>query len=121
MANEITLNLRLDYASGNIADKIVIDNLSVTTSTTTLIHNRQAVGTSEEALLLGDVAAGGYLIGVNRGATDYIEIRNATGGGDLIRMKPGEPCCFRLSSDATAPFVISDGTGSTFEYLLLGA
>jgi hypothetical protein len=118
MANEITLNVRLDYASGSIRDGIIgADALSVDLATQVLLHNTQIVGTSEEALLLGDVTAGHWLIAVNRSASGTISIRAATGETNLVDLDPGEPACFRLAAAATAPFVIAS-VEATLEYLV---
>lgn len=80
---------------------------------------RQAVGTAEEALVLGDVAAGGWVCVKNHGPTNYVQIKAATGETPLIRLKVDEFCLFRLDAGATAPFVQANTAGVEIEYLLL--
>ncbi len=83
------------------------------------IHNTQNIGATEEALLLGDATVGGWFMAVNRHATAVISLRQATSASDMVDLKPGEPCLFRLSADATAPFAISTVAGAELEYVLV--
>lgn len=122
MADEITLNLKLRFAKGgtDVTFAPAVD-LKIDVAGSQLIHHIQSVGTSEEALTLGDVAAGGYFICINRDATNFVELRSGTGATDFIRLKAGDACCFRLSNDATAPFAIADTAACEIEYYLIEA
>jgi len=119
VANEITLTGKLKFAKGSVLDRLDVDGLAVTVTGTTSLHNVQKVGTVEEALLLGDAGVGGYFCGVNRHATAVIEIRSGTGATDLVEIQPGELALFRISGDATAPYVISTVNNAELEYLLV--
>ena len=124
MANEFTLTVRGKYDNSGTYVTFpdsAAQQISITVAGTRYLANRQSVGTTEEALELGDLSTGGYLIGVNRDATNYMEIRSGTGATDLIRLNAGEVCCFRVSGDATAPYVIANTAAVEFEYLLLSA
>ena len=110
MANELTAaGLTIAFAKTNCPSfSLSPASLSITVSGTQWMDNTQAIGTSEEAILLGDVAAGGWCFFQNMDATNFISIRAATGATNLIKLLAGEWCLFRLSADATAPFAIAD-------------
>jgi len=119
MADEITLSaiFKAAFGSSEILERIT--DLSVDMAGTIAIHNIQTVGTSEEALLLGDAGAGGWFFGINRDATNWVAIRSATGVTDLCKLLAGEFALFRLHGDASAPFVIADTSSCSLEYWLL--
>lgn len=117
----ITLTTTLSVTLGSTSDSLSVSNLAVSVAGSRMIHNRQEIGTSEEALILGDVAAGGFLIIVNRDATNFVELRSGTSATDFVRLKPGEPALFRLSPDATAPYAIADTAACEVEYILVEA
>lgn len=118
MAGEIKLTVLLKFAKSSTTTEAKVNDLAVTVTGTRFIHNRQSIGTSEEALDLGDIATGGWFVAINRGATNFIEIRSGTGATDIIKLKAGEPCCFRMSGDATAPFAIANTAAGDLEYWL---
>lgn len=121
MANELTLTSTFSFTKNSSTFALSASGLQVDVSGTNAIHNRQIIGTSAEALVLGDVAAGGYFIGINRDGTNFIEIRHATGGTDLVKMLAGEVAMFRISGDATAPAAIADTANCELEYIILDA
>ncbi len=85
------------------------------------IKHKQNVGATEEALVLGDVTVGGWLVARNNHATAVISIRQATSAADFADLGPGEGCVIPISTDMTAPFVISTVAGAELEYLLVDA
>lgn len=122
MADELTLTIKAVLA--NSGTKVVFPDsaaqtIEVTVSGTGLVHARQTIGTSEEALDLGDIATGGYFVAINRDPTNYVQIRSGTGATDLVRLEAGETCAFRLSPDATAPYAIADTAACELEFLLI--
>src|SRR3990167_865110 len=122
MADEITLTWKVTFSKGGTeftfpdAAKREI-KISVTGSR--FLHGRQSIGTSVEALQLGEVVTGGMLFGVNRDATNYIEIRSGGAGADLVRAKAGEPFFFRVSADTAAPNLIANTAACEVEYVLI--
>jgi len=81
-------------------------------------HHTQEIGTSEEALLLGDLATGGLVWVHNKDATNYIEIRPGTGVADMIKVLAGEwQGPFRFAS--AAPFAIADTAACEVEFVML--
>lgn len=119
MSAEISVALAMVARKGGTVAGLDLGRIAVTWTGNNALHNRQTVGTSEEALVLGDCGAGGFLILVNRAASNYVKIRPASGAADLIRLRAGEGACFRLDAGATAPFVIADTAPCELEYVLL--
>ena len=82
--------------------------------------NNQSIGTTEEAIQLGEVGTLGYAIFINRDETNYLEIRSASGAGnDIIKLKAGELAMFRFGSDVTAPYAIANTSACVLEYLII--
>lgn len=111
MANELTLSgLTIAFSKSNCPPvNFSPTSISPTVAGTQWMDNVQLIGTSEEAILLGDVAAGGYCFFQNMDATNFVTIRAASGAADLVKLLAGEWCVFRMA--ASAPFAIAD-TGS---------
>lgn len=124
MANEITITAKLTFTKGGTSvtfPSASYQTFNVTVSGSRFIQMRQAIGTSEEALDLGDIATGGYFIARNHDTTNYVEIRSGTGTTDLVRLNAGEVCMFRISSDSAAPFAIANTAAVDLEYVLIAA
>jgi hypothetical protein len=121
MADEITLTVKLRYEADGDETELGVDDLSITVAGSQIVHNVQSVGTSEEALNLGEVATGGVLLAVNRDPTNFVELRAATGETDAVRLNAGEPAVMRVSADAAAPYVIADTAAVRLEYWLIEA
>jgi hypothetical protein len=119
VSNELTLSVTMTYKSGKIDRSVSVANLSRDVSGAVMAHVIQNVGSSEEALDLSGVAAGGYVFMRNLDATNFISVRQATSASDLIRLDPGDVALFRLDDDATAPFVIADTAACDLEFWLL--
>lgn len=119
MANELVLSgLNIAFTKANMPSVSVSpSSVSITVSGTQLMDNVQAVGTSEEAVLLGDVGAGGVWFVHNLDATNFVELRSGTGAVDFIKLLAGEWALFRCSGDATAPFAIADTASCNVRFL----
>ena len=121
MANELTIRANLSFEKGGSLAELLLGPIDRDVAGTNFVRNRQIVGfAAEEALLLGDVAAGGYLIAINRDATNYVEIRPGSGVADLVKLLPGDFCMFRLASGAT-PYVQANTAAVELEYLVVDA
>lgn len=78
----------------------------------------QVVGTVEEPLIIpDDIATPGFLHIENKDLTNFVTIRPASGGDDLVKVGPGEVALFRLA--AAAPYIIADTAPCRVEYLIL--
>ena len=114
------MNCSLSYEDSELTEEVLelVDKL-VTVATKRIVRAKQAVGTSEEALGLGDISALGYCILINRDATNFINVKTATGGTIFARINAGEFAAFRFGSGVTAPFVIADTAACQLDYLII--
>lgn len=121
MANEITVSASLRLQLGVLDVSLTKSGLQVNISGSEYTKLVQNVGTSEEQLDFGDVATPGYCFLRNLDATNYVEIRPATGVADLIRLNAGEIALFRFAHDCTAPFAIANTAACRLEIYLIEA
>lgn len=120
MANELTLTLQFKYTTGNLnINPEGKTGATVTVTGTNALSHVQNIGTSEEAITLGDVTPGGYCYVENLDGTNFVSLRQATGASDFLRLKAGEACIFRMDADATAPFAIADTAACDVLFVLL--
>ena len=121
MADEIQVRARLTYSKATAGSGGHEYTGSFTFTGTKVWSGLQNVGTSEEALVLGDTTAagGGWLLIKNLDATNYVEIKSATGVTALIRLKAGEFALFRRSASSTAPFVQANTSAVNIEVTML--
>lgn len=123
MANELSIStLTISFAkSGSPSVSATPAALSITVSGAQIMDNVQNVGTTEEAVLLGDVASGGYWFVQNLDSTNFVELRSGTGATDFIRLNAGEWAIFRTSADASAPYAIADTSACNVRFLRFDA
>lgn len=105
MAQELTISLQLTYTKSPIAARSVVFSGTGDSATAAIMDNVQTIGTSEEALLLGDVVPG-YCYFENLDSTNFVSIRNATGAASTVKIMPGKCAFFQISG--SAPFAIAD-------------
>lgn len=119
MANEITTNLSLAFVYGDTNELLQIVAKMANSSGLKYQKGRQSIGTSEEAIGLGEVTTPGWFVGINRDETNFINLKVATSGAIFGKLLPGEACCVRLGSGAQAPFAIADTLACILEYLVI--
>ena len=119
MANELVFaTFAITFTKANVPSvSFSPKKLEVTVTGTQWSDNVQLIGTVEEAVLLGDVATGGYWYVENMDATNFVELRSGTLATDFIRLNAGEWAIFRVSADATAPFAIADTAAVNVRFL----
>jgi len=120
MANEISVTIKITFAKGTLPT--VSRNpsaLSVDMTGTQFVAGVQSIGTVEEALDLGDMGALtlGWMYAKNLDGTNFVEIRPNTATADLIKLKAGEFCLFRLTSNT--PYAIADTAACELDYLIV--
>lgn len=119
MAQELTLSGSLSYSdSEGTEDSLSISELMASVATKRLLHAKQSIPTSEIAIELGDLSSLGWAIFVNRDATNYIEIKTATGGDIFAKLKPGCFALLPLGSGAQAPYAIATGSSCQLEIII---
>lgn len=124
MADELKMTAVSSYSDSDGLDlpNIGVVDLEVDVTTKRHVEGSPSVGTSEEAIPLGEVTAAGALMTVkNLDDTNYIEIRNATGAVDMIKLPAGETALFRFGSDITAPYWIANTAAVKVHYRLVSA
>lgn len=122
MANEISITgiLKCVNSAQGIDQEMKRENISADMAGDSYTRFTQTVGTSEEALELGqDIGTPGYCMIRNLDATNFVSLRRATAEGNCIKIRAGKFALFELA--ATAPFVIADTGACRIEVLLLEA
>lgn len=117
MANEITVTTSIKYAKGNVAEISRALSKQITVSGTQHVHHVQSIGTSAEALDIGDLTTLGWCWMKNLDATNYVSIRSGADGANVINLDPGEAALFRLATNT--PFAIADTAPVELEYLII--
>lgn len=119
MANEITSLLRLNITNGNYTDSFVASP-TITQTTLNAASGVQTIGTTAEALSVGDVATLGMLCLTNLDSTNFVTYgmddagtMKATG-----KLKAGESAILRLLPGITFKLQ-ADTAGCKVRFLLL--
>lgn len=90
MANELSISAALSFAKGNA---IQSQSYATTTYDVTGTRYTSAVVTVTQAapvaIPVGDVATPGYVLIRNLDTTNFVELRNGSGGADVIKLRPG--------------------------------
>lgn len=120
MADEVGVMQAMRFAPSNCEAHYFSDEQSYDASGTPFIRSNQTIGTTVEALALGDVTSLGWAWFHNKDTTNYIKIRNGSGGADLIRVLPGmkqmvylEPTC--------VPYAIANSAACVLDYFISSA
>jgi hypothetical protein len=114
---DITATIGYEDSEGDTHPAFGVADLSVTVATKKFVQGKISVGTSEEAIPLGEVTSLGFAVFVNRDTTNYVEIRSAAGASnDIIKLKAGEPALFRFGSDVSAPYIIANTAACQVSY-----
>jgi len=101
MSREIRASGKLRFKLGD-TDVVIEGRSVIDVSGDAFVRFRQNVGTSEEALEVGDIGTLGWAFFINHDATNYVEISSGSGVQALIRVEAGEIAGpFRLSQGAT--------------------
>ena len=118
MAKEIQASGRLVYDDGDSLLAFDKGLQKLDSSGKQYVHTNQNVGTSEEALDIGDLTTLGWAIFFNHDPTNFVEIRPGTGGTDFLKIKPREVAGpLRLATNG--PWAIADTAGVKLEYLII--
>lgn len=129
MAHEITVNATLAYSdSENTEDDLQVIDALFSVSTKLVTRLKQNIGTTEEAIKLGEVSAPGYAMFINRDTTNFIELRVATGGAKFAKLRPdtdgdgkGGVALLELGSGAQVPFAIANAAACQMDIFIISA
>lgn len=119
MADELTMNFSLAYAKGESRINIPSRQSLIDVASQVRASATQTIGTSAEAIAMGDVSSAGAAYFLNTDATNYVDI-----GVDvssvfygLIRLMPGEMAfCPRLATNA--PYAKANTSNVNLEYII---
>lgn len=116
MANEATIVGAMSFTKSGVSSSL-LKQVFETMTGSDFVHGYQTIGTSEEAIAIGDVTAGGWIMIINKDATNYIKVHKT---GDvanyIIRLNAGEFALFRA---AVAPYATADTSACEIEYLVI--
>lgn len=117
MSKELSISGLVKFSKGNVSATLG-HSMSLDVTGTKYSKFIQLVGTSEEAIELGDLGSTpGQIIAINRDATNFVSIRSASGAADLIKIRPGSFAIFELAADA--PYIIADTEDCEVEMLII--
>ena len=120
MSRELTINASAVYEdSEGTNESLSIEDFIGNVSTKKYIKGKVSVGTSEEAIPLGEVASLGWAVFKNLDGTNYVEIRKGTGGDDIVKLPPGGVALFYFGSDVTAPYWIANTAACQCEFFIV--
>lgn len=118
MANELTVSsASLSFEKSGVADDFEVAEKLVNVSGQRYIHHVQLVGTIVEALEIGELGTLGWLLIVNRDATNFVSLRMGAGGADVVKLLAGESARFRLAGNT--PHAIANGAACYCDYFLV--
>jgi hypothetical protein len=122
----LTVNFSAEY-DDETASPLSIEpasGLEITLATDKIVHTIQSIGTSEEAIELGDISSRGFAVLVNLDPTNYIEIKVATSGAIFAKLFPKGStaginfCVVHLGSAAQSPFATANSAECKMEIFL---
>jgi len=118
MAAEATLTATLSFVKGNLPiQTLAPGQQSIDVAGATYMRQVQIVGTTREAMLLGDVGTPGYVMLHNCDATNFVEVFPNNTDAGLVKLLKGEWAVFRL--DSAAPYLKADTAPCNVEIFLL--
>lgn len=117
MANEIRTQISQSLTNGNLTDSVSL-SFQTDQATAASAGGVQIVGTSAEALNLGDVSSVGPMVLINLDATNYVEFGiDSSGFVPIGRIEPGEAAMYQPSS-GTTPYVRANTGNVTIRRLI---
>jgi len=118
MANEITLNLKIQVAKGDLIHVENPSTLSVDLTGTTAIGGAATITTTAAALTMGSVSSAGYAYFRNTGPTNFVEIGTGTSPFvPFIKLKAGEAAICRLGTNT--PTARANTASIALQYYIL--
>lgn len=120
MANEFLISASIGYDDSEGSEfTVAVADIIRSITDKAYIRHKQLVGTSEEALNIGDLETLGWSIFVNRDEVNYCEIRSASGdSNDVILIPPLCPALYHFGSDVTDPYAIANAAPVQLEYTI---
>lgn len=122
MADEIRLRAQLSFAKSGKSAHADSGEISATMAGGDYFQGNQTVGTSEEALLIGDISvANSFYMIENLHATNRVDLKPAAGGTVTTQIAAGRCAVGQFGPLVTAPFVIAITTAVEIKITLIEA
>ena len=121
MANEISTSFSFSCTKGSLTlSRSFSKQITMSASAPNVAGGTQLVGTTHEAIVLGDVATNGCAYFVNLDATNYLEIGVLVSGTfyPVVRLNAGEGALARIAQGVT-PYAKANTAAVVMEYHLL--
>lgn len=120
MADEIRVSGQVVYKDSEGTDEYLQFAEKLFSITTKKFQKcKHNIGTSEEALKLGELTALGWCLFKNLDSTNYVELRVSTGGAKFAKVPPLGVALFYFAADVTAPYAIANTAACQCEYQIL--
>ena len=120
MANTATVSVNLSYTDGSGSEELGISDIEVTLTNAGFTRIRQSIATSETAINLAGLSGPGLAVFINRDATNYVELKVATGGAIFGKLNAGGmPALLQLGSGAQAPYAIANSAACIIDVFVL--
>lgn len=125
MANELSLTIVMEYLKGSRSLSTIgkgFAGILRDVTGTDFNWRSQIIGSSAELLGLGEIGTPGYIAIKNIEGTNtsnYVEIRDGSGGADVVKLLNGDIALFRLAT--STPYAISDGNSCEVIYAVIEA
>jgi hypothetical protein len=117
MADELTIVAGLEFAKGNVSIPSLGGRQALDVSGTDCIKRTQTIGTSAEALDIGEITTCGWMFARNLDAANYVSFRMGASGADFARLDAGEWWALRLAGNT--PYAIANSAPVTIEYAII--
>ena len=122
MADEIEISAALRLRRTDIDASLSKIGLTFDQSGSEFTQTVQTIGTTEEAVHLGELSAPGYVLAINLDTTNFVSLRVGTGLTNAIRLDANNGIAlFKAGSGMTAPFAIADTSPCRVLFLILEA
>ena len=119
MANELTLTANLKFEKSTKSAEAGKAGLQIDVAGGDYIAKTQSVGTSQEAIVIGEITTPGYMFIRNLDGTNYVEIRDGSSGADVVKVRAGGVALFELAT--ATPFAIANTSAVEIEYTIIEA
>ena len=118
MANEIAFSGSLTVSpSIGRARSALVSGFRASMAGSRVIDDTQLIGTSEEAIDLGEITSVGWAYFKNLDVTNYLEIYNGSAGAKLVKLLAGESAFFRMPPTCV-PYALANTAACYLEYII---
>lgn len=124
MADEASIVCSLSFTKNSMTEPVKVGGpFTVTVSGNVVSSGVVSVGTSAEAVPVGEVTSPGYLWVHNLDSTNYVKIRVSTGATVYFsRVLAGKQAVIPLDpTDAAAPYWLANSSACLVHFVLLSA